>query len=288
VHNRDWSLVFFTTLSQASVGTVVCLAFAGLAGGEINPYFEKDLGLANPVLLALILTAVATIISFLHLGNPANASNAMNNLAGSWVSREILALSVYSACLFVVLLPGWLGWFQEYTVYLLWLGAFAGLVFLWMMIRIYMMPTIPAWNSWYTPVSFVSTALCLGLVALLLFSNAELLVLSDKAWEICSVSLTVLLLLELLSGFVHQSKLEKMDTGIDEIEFSRGAFHRVYIFRMTLLVIALLALLIVTFFAGPVWVNDSLVPVITLMILLFAQEFTGRLLFYASYFRLGV
>ena len=53
------------------------------------------------------------------------------------------------------------------------LSCLSGLALLWTMSRIYVMPTIPAWNSWHTPVSFVSTALGLGLLTLLVFLNVN-------------------------------------------------------------------------------------------------------------------
>ena len=106
MRNKDWTLVFFTVLSQLSVGVILCITW--LAGLENDSRFVDMLGpqFKNPVLLALVSVGVATGISLMHLGNPKNAPRSLNNLAGSWVSREILALATYSVSLLLIFILG--------------------------------------------------------------------------------------------------------------------------------------------------------------------------------------
>ncbi len=73
---------------------------------DMSLVFETGLSLTNPVLLALIFIGSATLSSFLHLGNPANATGALNNLSGSWLSREILAIGIFTASLCSRISPG--------------------------------------------------------------------------------------------------------------------------------------------------------------------------------------
>ena len=96
MRNQDWSLVLFTTLSQLSVGIILCFTLLGYSGTDLGLVFAMGLSFKNPVFLALVFIGVATLISFLHLGKPSNAPRALNNLSGSWLSREILAIGVYS------------------------------------------------------------------------------------------------------------------------------------------------------------------------------------------------
>jgi anaerobic dimethyl sulfoxide reductase subunit C (anchor subunit) len=288
VRNRDWSLVLFTTLSQLSIGIIVCFTLAGLFNDGTGLFIENDLSLSNPVLLALVLIGIATLISFMHLGNPSNAPNALNNLAGSWVSREILALSIYALCLLIVFISGWMDWNVEFRGLLLALNAASGLVLLWMMIRIYVMPTIPAWNSWYTPLSFVLTTISLGLITLLLFNDIGLVSMNNLLSKASAVTLFAVLLMEVVAGFIHQKKLENMDTGIDELVFGRGVFHKVFLFRMVILIMALLVLCAILFNPDPVSPDGNLLRIYLLLVLVIAQAFIGRLLFYSSYFRVGV
>jgi anaerobic dimethyl sulfoxide reductase subunit C (anchor subunit) len=307
LRNKDWTLVFFTTLSQLSVGIILCFTWLVYVENDARVFIEMGLTLKNPVFLALISIGLATIISFSHLGNPSNAPKSLNNLTGSWVSREILALAAYSISLLIVFVVGWKNWNVEYLAYLLTLSSVFGLVFLWMMIRIYIIPTIPPWNSWYTALSFISTAVCLGLITILFLHHNLGCVTCDEqlidgvgcvtcyarfieaqTGETLIVSLTLIVLIEIISGFYHQSKLEKMNTGIDDLVLDKGAFYQVFLIRMVMLILALLTLLVLLLNPTLLAENDYFTWIVSLLVLLIAQEFTGRLLFYSSYFRIGV
>jgi len=311
LRNKDWTLVFFTSLSQLSVGIVLCFTWLVYINNDARSFIVTGLSLQNPALLALISAGVATGISFLHLGKPSNAPNAMNNLAESWISREILALAMYSLSLLITLASGWENWNAGYPEYLLSLSSVLGLVFLWMMTRIYVIPTIPPWNSWYTGLSFASTALCLGLITILLlyyigFMNVACATphaqsidnvacvtryarfTNDPTTKLLMISLTITLLIEIISTYYHQARLEKMNTGIDDLVLDNGPFYQIFLIRMVMLFVALLALFVFllkpTLFPG----NNFLIWMFPLLALLIAQELTGRLLFYSSYFRIGV
>ena len=286
--NRDWSLVWFTTLAQWSVGIVLWFTLPAILAGDLSQVFVTGLSVRNPVLLALIYMGIATISSFLHLGNPLNAPKALNNLSGSWLSREILAIGVFSLSLVFILILGWTTGHPEYSKYLIVLSFFSGLALLWMMIRIYVMPTIPAWNSWYTPVSFVSTALSLGLLTFLTLHTAGFVKTSDQIIEYFWLVLIVILLTEIISGFAHQSKLEKMDTGMEDLVFDRGTFHQIFLLRMVILIFACLATTVFILKPDLLPGNDSSLWVLLLFVSVIAQELMGRLLFYSSYFRIGV
>ena len=286
--NRDWSLVWFTTLAQWSVGIVLWFTLPAFLADDLSQVFETGLSVRNPVLLALIYIGIATISSFLHLGNPSNAPKALNNLSSSWLSREILAIGFFSASLVLILILGWKTGHAEYSKYLILLSSFTGMALLWMMIRIYVMPTIPAWNSWYTPVSFVSTALSLGLLTFLSLHASGVVNTSDQIVGYFWLVLIVILLIEIVSGFAHQSKLVKMDSGMDELVFDRGTFHRVFLLRMAILIFACLATTVLVLKPDLLPGNGSSLWVSLLFVTVIAQELMGRLLFYSSYFRIGV
>lgn len=298
MRNRDWTLVFFTVLSQLSVGVIVCITWLVSFGNDSR--FLNLLGsqLKNPVLLALVSVGLATCISLLHLGNPKNAPRSLNNLAGSWVSREILALAIYLVSLLIVFVLGWNDLGFESLRYLLMMSSVFGGLFLWMMIRIYMIPTIPPWNSWYTWLSYISTAICLGTMTMLLlhysmFVRAGCMTcyeqfIDDQATRMLMVSLSLVLLVEIFSGFFHQSRLVRMNTGIEAPVFDRGVFYLVFLSRMVMVALALL-LLILLFLEPTRSAGDgSRVWVYLLTALTVVQALIGRLLFFSSYFRLGV
>jgi anaerobic dimethyl sulfoxide reductase subunit C (anchor subunit) len=285
--DRDWSLVFFTTLSQLSIGIVVCVTVLTYFDSGAGFFIETGLSLKNPVLLALIFVSVATVTSFLHLGNPSNAPNALNNLSGSWLSREILALSVFSLSLLIVIGAGWKTGHAASLKYYLALSSVIGIVLLWMMIRIYTVPTIPAWNTWYTPLSFVLTALCLGLLTFLCLHQVGMVVIENQVNGLM-IFLIMILFLEIVSGLAHHIRLEKLDTGIDDIVFNRGSFYWVFLFRMGLLITAFLMLLVIVFKPEIYPGTENFTWIYPLMVFVIAQELLGRLLFYSSYFRIGV
>lgn len=296
MRNKDWSLVFFTVLSQLSVGVVICVTWLVIVQGDsrflnlLGPQFK------NPVLLALVAVGVATVTSFLHLGKPSNAPRSLNNLAGSWVSREILFLGLYSLSLVIVFIPGWNDRAFDALSHLLLLASVFGIVFLWTMTRIYIIPTIPPWNSWFTPLSFFSTAISLGLMIILIVHHSVLVregcvvcyaqFLSDPTSRLLLVSLALTLLIELASGIVHQTRLAKINTGIDRLALGRGNFYRLFLTRMVLIV---LSLLVVSMFLFRLNLDSHHAWVYYLLLaLVVAQALLGRLLFFSSYFRLGV
>jgi anaerobic dimethyl sulfoxide reductase subunit C (anchor subunit) len=288
LRNQDWSLVLFTTLAQLSVGMILWFTLAGYFFSDLGVFMEPGPATRYPVLLALVLIGVATVTSFLHLGNPSNAPNALNNLSGSWLSREILALGVYALSLIIVLILGWNTGGTEHLKYFMALSSVTGLTLLWMMIRIYVVPTIPAWYSWHTPLSFALTALCLGLLALLVFHHAGAAKGDDEVIKQSMGLLMLILFVETASGFIHQIKLEKMSTGIDELVFNQGPFYRFFLVRMGLLFIAFMAIFILTLKPDLLLAYGNNAALYPLFVLIVVQELLGRLLFYSSYFRIGV
>lgn len=279
---RDWSLVLFTTLAQASVGIILCLVLLGAMVGAALSY-QTGFDLANPVLLAFLMIAIATAISTLHLGNPKNAPRALGNLKSSWLSREILALGLYSACLLLAFFRDWSAGMDTHTLDLLIASTLAGIALTWMMIRVYTAATIPAWNTWYTSFSFVSTALALGPLIVLVLQASGLTYFPFAAIDALLAIVCVVLAAAMLSAHRHHSRLLRMDTGIARMTFDFGAYQQLYHLRLALLATALLVtVLVMTAVLGAgAWLG-------LLLALVLVEEIIGRLLFYASYFRTGV
>jgi anaerobic dimethyl sulfoxide reductase subunit C (anchor subunit) len=275
----DTSLVFFTVLSQWSVGIVICLFLLNVSGGAALADMAAS-GPANPLSLALLLIVAATTASFLHLGNPLNAPKAVRNLATSWLSREILAIGLYSAGLAAALLYGWRTG-ASYPLYLLALCAVTGLLLIWTMSRVYRIPTIPAWNSGHTPLGFILTALSLGSVTSMLFAGSGA---GSRGFSLLAGLLAVGLALELAAAILLRRRLLEMNTGFNGPDFDGGAWRTLFLVRMILLILALLAALLLLTSPGSVvkaWLYAA-------MGLVLAQETAGRVMFYASYFRVGV
>ncbi|MBN2206874.1 MAG: dimethyl sulfoxide reductase anchor subunit [Candidatus Aminicenantes bacterium] len=166
---REWPLVVFTLLGQTAVGafglTAVPLAFSGRSAAGAAEAGGPSLMFVLCAGVAALL-AVAAVISFLHLGRPWLAFHAADNIKRSWLSREIFCLIA-----FLFLAAGLAAW--------LWLrpesaarpgplraavvaAGLSGLAFLYSMVRVYMLETVPVWRNIHTPASFLVSALLLG------------------------------------------------------------------------------------------------------------------------------
>jgi Fe-S-cluster-containing dehydrogenase component/DMSO reductase anchor subunit len=147
-----WALVVMTVFTQLSVG-----AFATIFLLHVSGAFTR---LGAAALTSLAVAALALAASTLHLGRPIYAYRAIKMWRRSWLSREVLLFSGFSAvaCLYAIGL--WIG-----IVGAAGLGAltllfgFGGVT---ASACIYRVPSRPAWNTPLTLVQFNLTALTLG------------------------------------------------------------------------------------------------------------------------------
>lgn len=89
-------LVFFTVLSQMSVGMALILTWRTLRG-ELEA--KRVYWLATGLVLAL-----ASVAAILHLAHPDRAYDALRNLQHAWLSREILGATLFGAAVGVTFL----------------------------------------------------------------------------------------------------------------------------------------------------------------------------------------
>ena len=281
MRKQDASLVFFTTLTQWSVGITACLLALHFADAHAAASLPTGWHMLNPVLLALLLLMSATAVSFTHLGNPVNAPRALSNLATSWLSREILAIGLYKLGLTLLFLLRWLAPGDERATALLVFALAAGIFLLWTMTRVYTVITIPSWNSVHTPLAFAATALSLGLLTIIALDAFS----AVKFARLALPLLLAVLLLEAVSGIVNQKRLVRLDAGTAGPVFGRGRFLRLFKMRLAMLLLAcglsLLLILQANHAISAAWI-------VVLFSLTLAQELAGRVLFYSSYFRLGL
>lgn len=187
---RDRSLVAFTLLLQTAAGMTWGLAAARLVPGA-TPYAP------GPLLVVGGMTAAGIGAAFLHLGSPRHAWLALAGLRTSWLSREILFTVLFAAswgltagiALFgggagitggagaaaglsgaastapgapgapiTAASPGHLATLDA----ALELTALMGAVLVYAMSRVYRLRTVPAWDTWRTPVRFFLAAAVLG------------------------------------------------------------------------------------------------------------------------------
>ena len=95
--HKELPLVFMTVLTQISLG-----GFFALLLGDVMSLFGFESTNWIMALLVLLPAALGLPLSALHLGRPFMAMKAMKNIKTSWLSREALALGIFTGLMTVV------------------------------------------------------------------------------------------------------------------------------------------------------------------------------------------
>lgn len=103
--------------------------------------------------------------STMHLGSPLRAFNALNQVGSSWLSNEIFTGSLFFALggsywLLALLKLGPVALRKVILV----LGMLVGISFIYSMAMVYLISTVPTWDTLYTPLAFVLTTLLSGFI----------------------------------------------------------------------------------------------------------------------------
>jgi DMSO reductase anchor subunit len=146
-----WSLIFLLVLTQLAVGAVGTLWSLSLAGAALAAWSG---------IVPLVIAGIALAAAPLHLGRPIHAHRAIKNWRRSWLSREVLALSLFAGA--AAAYAGALFLSLPFTTGL-GAAAFAcGVLGVTSSARIYMVPARPAWNLPFTLSDFYLTCAVLG------------------------------------------------------------------------------------------------------------------------------
>lgn len=164
---REWALVAFTILAQMAVGSFLVLGAVHFMAKRKAGEAEAD-RLSDRALLAIgPVLILGMLASLFHLGNPASAYRAIANVGSSWLSREILFGVLFAGAGFIFAIMQWrkLGTPGVRTSVAL-LASVFGIALVYSMSHVYMLPNQPSWNSAATPLSFFTTTLLLGALAM--------------------------------------------------------------------------------------------------------------------------
>ncbi len=305
---HELPLVVFTLAVQLAVGSCLALlvvrrmlwaggeaaAADGMAGGADR---YRDGAWAawshRPLLLVGVATAVGLAASLLHLGAPLNAVWALTNLGSSWLSREILAGLVFFGL--------WAVTFQlnrrpaaatrarrVLAPALPPALALAGLLLVWSVAQVYMLPARPVWNSWLTPASFLLTTLLLGTVAMAAYLEARPLPdpVGGESAAPGGARPGLVLLAVGLAAIVAQAAATLYHPVTRELAASATG-SALTAGRLALLLVA--GLLIMGLLVRPALDPGSAAAargrgrwIVAMLLLLLASEAVGRMLFYAA------
>lgn len=169
---HEWSLIFFTVFAQTVVGAYVLVSCRALVDGHDSDKINRY---KIPMFFLWALMGVGFLFSTAHLGSPLRAFNALNQFGSAWLSNEIF----FGAAFFAV---GGLQWLLSVLnkggaglqKILMFAAMALGVVFMYAMINVYMIDTVPTWNNIYTPMSFIMTIAVAGLLfSHLVFASAD-------------------------------------------------------------------------------------------------------------------
>jgi formate dehydrogenase iron-sulfur subunit len=250
-------LVFMLVLTQLAAGAFGVLWLLDLAGHAARLWITA--------LTSLALAGVSLGASTLHLGRPVYAWRAMRGLRTSWLSREVLGLSLFagSASAFAGMLM--LGLPGRPLAGLATLAC--GALGITCSARIYIVRARPAWNSGYTVAEFFSTALLLGPMFVRLTG------VSDAPWlDWAAASGAAAQLITQTAKFLWLTQSETFELRASSLLLSRR-FRGAFLTRLGLLVVAGIVLPLAF---------ESKVAVIAAFALSLAGEWLGRWLFFVT------
>jgi DMSO reductase anchor subunit len=285
---NEGALIAFTLISQLIVGSLLVYTTIYFTGQRAASKLSLGFKVETPEILLLAGMVIATTISFLHLGNPINAIDALNNIGTSWLSREILSLTLFFISLFLLFLGRWLMNSRETIISVLFLlSAIAGIYFIIVMIRLYMIPTVITWATWHTPLSFAITTLILGICGVL----AYFLIFERTIGKIKPLLqlLMVFLFIEALISVLNYRMLSSISVPHTN-QFLLDNLHFNYtIIRIAVITFVLILLVLVSRLKlRQERLSTMKVLILLTIILVFIEQYAGRYLFYASFVKTGI
>lgn len=281
--SSDWSLVFFTFIGQFSVGVTLILLIVNFLKFKFNTNpWHKISKIA--LFVATVSIGVALLISFLHLSAPLSSIFALSNLKSSWLSREILMVSVYGAAILIT------------TAYRIWqkgigklLGIFLtistifGILMVFTMGKLYILPTVPAWNTPVTLISFYLNTVILGTSFMLLIAEYHLK--NEAPVKLEKVLLFLIIIacgIKLATNTISWGAQPYYSIGFynNQIPSLLRSFSWFWVFG--------LGLLIRKIFPQPHDKPLGIKIYVIAFVFFVIAEFAARVIFYWSYFRVGV
>lgn len=157
---HEWPLVVFTVLAQTAVGAFIIMSVINLTISAQE--YVKDT-INRKLFFVLVVLGFGFMASMAHLGSPFRAFNAMNRVGHSWLSNEIFTGSLFFATagfywLLSFLDKGALALRRGLMI----IAMLIGLSFMYSMVNVYLIDTVPTWNNIYTWLMFGLTMVISG------------------------------------------------------------------------------------------------------------------------------
>ena len=288
-NHSEWPLVFMTVLTQISFG-----AFCAVLLGEITNLFGFNLPSPNIWMMIVLFlpAAIGLPLSALHLGRPALAMTAMKNIKTSWLSREALALALYTSGLVLLITLYFFEINQKFRFIVELLVFGAGVYGIYAQSMIYRIKARPSWNKKETTNIFFYV----GYIGLFLITFMLML---NESYS----SASVLLPLAIFVGFLQYKEFSKE---VDFYKFLNSEHKNFYQLNKTKILyetnfiklrdyrrnsifigIFILPILSMLFLANHSY-NYAIFTLVIAILISFSSEIVSRLLFYKTAVSLGL
>jgi anaerobic dimethyl sulfoxide reductase subunit C (anchor subunit) len=229
----------------------------------------------------------------------------------SWLSREILFGLLFAVIGGTFAFSQWFRWLTpRLRQALAGLAALVGLGLICSMTMVYLLPTVPAWDTWATPIRFLASTFLLGSLAV----GAALVVTAEvrrrrgdspneaSEWVIMSslrgiaIGAIAMVGIEFIALPLYLGKLTADRSADGSAATATSAVvsantHDGYAVVQLVLVclgVALLGVFLTRLAKRFSTVRMLAVAPVAAFVLVFAGEIIGRMLFYASYARIGL
>jgi anaerobic dimethyl sulfoxide reductase subunit C len=303
---REWALPVYTILLQLAIGALIGLWVLRWVAGSKFGLMKIDRIVRNPIVVIAFTAMVSMAAAHFHLSRPFQSFLAVLNFKSSWLSREIV-FSIFFMLMTIglVYLIYFRAYLRRWISALGWVAILVGLVLIYCMAHIYILPTQVAWNSTTVVISFYITSLMLGANALtclmvLDLKFAEIQKADDVELRVQLIKyalagLTILtVVLVILSILITYFQMYLLSQGkliaITSLQLLTGLYLPLLILRQIMLVVASLLLIAATYRIYKLQATPQalIMPVYASCLLIIIGEIIGRFLFYATHIRVGL
>ncbi len=281
--HKELPLVFMTVLTQISLG-----GFMALFLGDFMSLFGFESTNWIMALLVMLPAALGLPLSALHLGRPFLAMTAMKNIKTSWLSREALALGVFTGLMTVVVAMYFFDVSHALRLLVEALTLGIGIYGIYAQSMIYRIKARPSWNRITTNFKFFGVAY-IGFFLVAFISSVS------SIHEAIIPLTTMGMLGAVAQLFFSYEDVRTLDAKENEYQLQRTKrllnenFLQVKKFRFISLLGAgvILPLLALVFGSASMTGTASFIMFLAL-ILAFVSELSDRFLFYTTVVPLGM
>ncbi len=167
--HAHWPLVFMLVLTQAGIGLLGSASFSFMGSAGVPPASSGILPGVFPIILGAILFNLGMVAATLHLGQPLKAWRFFLGLRTSWLSREILAFSLFAPIPVILAALPFLPDFpfkDQLTLLVTYSVIPAGIIAIFTSVMIYVDTHRSLWRLPLTSARFFGTTLSFLLVGL--------------------------------------------------------------------------------------------------------------------------